>query len=106
MPRWIRKRACGAFSASCAMLACRRNNIINAIIMLANMVSVVGCVVLIKAVYQAPYNFTYANTILTYVSAPLPPTATSSLNPLAFYLQFWSFVLVLSTCNALHVVWA
>jgi solute carrier family 35 protein E3 len=43
----------------------RRNNIINAIIMLANMVSVVGCVVLIKAVYQAPYNFTYANTILT-----------------------------------------
>eukprot|EP00667_Euglena_gracilis_P012264 EG_transcript_12577 len=46
--------------------AARRTNFINVAIMAANMVSVVGCVVLLKAVYEAPYEFRFASTIITF----------------------------------------
>eukprot|EP00667_Euglena_gracilis_P012597 EG_transcript_12958 len=45
--------------------AVRSANAVNVLLMGANMLSVVGCVVLIKAVYQPPYKFTFANTIIT-----------------------------------------
>jgi solute carrier family 35 protein E3 len=54
-----------AHEAAAAWEEIRRTNATTALIIGANLASVVGCVVLIKAVYGAPFHFTFANTTIT-----------------------------------------